>query len=165
MADHLTGIHLVAGSRQPIPRPRRAGIFVKLWARLNGEALDRALSAGADPASSDALAQRSAWLTSARTRRALARSIHRVLEPASVRRGPSAAVRPNRRELEPSRVSLAWIAAMLGTKEPVYSQGMARLHLLITQAGSPLYDPTSSGKLAYEAEDILDALEGREETW
>ena len=165
MTDQLTGINLVAGSRQPIPHPRIAGILVRLRARLNGAGLDRALSAGTDPASSAALAQRSAWLTSRRSRRRLARGLRRVLDPAEARRGPSAAVPPNRTGVEAARVPLTWVAAMLESQEPVYSQGVARVHLLLTSGGSALYDPRSRGQLAHEAEDILDAMEGREETW
>jgi|SRR5262249_33401168 len=162
--DQLAGIHLVAGSRQPIPSQRHAGLPIRLLARLRSASLDRALAAGADPASSAALAQRSVWLTRRRTRSHLAHSIRRLLDPAALRVGPSAAIRPHAGELARVRVPLSWIAAMLEDGEPAYSQGMARLNLLLTQGGSSLYAPGRTGRLAEEVDAIIDALEGREET-
>ncbi len=165
MEDRLTEIHLVAERRQRIPRARRAGMRIRLWARVRGSGLDRALSAGADPASSAPLAQRSAWLTSPRSRRKLARAVRRLLDPVDARQGASSAVRPNREALEAARVPLTWVASMLETEEPVYAQGVARLNLLLTHGGSVLYEPKRRTQLAQEVEGILDALEGREETW
>ena len=57
------------------------------------------------------------------------------------------------------------MAALLEIDEPVYARGVARLQLLLTESGSPLYVPQRTGELRAEVEAILDALEGREETW
>lgn len=166
MRRQLAGIHLVGRSGQALPAgARRPSVATKAWARLRGRSLDRALSEGADPASSAALARRAVWLTKTRNRRALARSIRRLLEPSNGRRGASAAVPPHRGELAGVRLSLASVAALLETDEPVYSRGLARVQLLLTEGGSPLYFPLRTGDLCREVDAIVDALEGREETW
>jgi hypothetical protein len=77
----------------------------------------------------------------------------------------TAAIQPHAGELAKARLQLAWVAAMLETEEPVYSPGVARLRLLLRRGGSPLYEPERTGQLVWEVEAILDALEGREETW
>jgi hypothetical protein len=165
MRHQLADIHLVAGHREPIPRERRPSVFTRIWARVRGGSLDRALSAGANPAGSAALAQRSVWLTSRRQRRDLAKAVRRLLEPESPRTGMTAAIQPHRGELAAARVPLTWVASMLETDEPIYSPGMARLRLLLRRGDSPLYDADRPGQLAREVEAILEAMEGREETW
>ena len=57
------------------------------------------------------------------------------------------------------------MAALLEIDEPVYARGVARLQLLLTEGGSALYTPHQTGQLRSEVEAILDALEGREDTW
>src|SRR5947209_7677260 len=54
------------------------GWTARLAARLRGSALDRALSAGADPAASPQLAARAARLTSASMRCQVARGLERI---------------------------------------------------------------------------------------
>src|SRR5262245_50483077 len=168
MNDQLAGIHLVAGRRVPAPQARRAGPATRVLARIRADSLDTALSEGADPASSGLLAQRAAWVTDRRSRRSLARSLRRTLdtlEPRRARPALTSAVPPNRAELESASQPLTRIAEMLESSEPVYAQGVARLHLLLARGGSALYDPDHVGQLAPEVEEILSALEGREETW
>ena len=167
MRDQSAGLNLVAGDGRGLSRaPDEAGIFIKAQARFRGRSLDRALSIGEDPASSPVLTRRAAWLTSTKNRNALARSIRRLLDPPSGRRpGPSAAVPPHRGELAGARMPLARVAALLEIAEPVYARGVARLQLLLTEGGSPLYAPQRTGELRGEVEGILDALEGREDTW
>jgi hypothetical protein len=111
------------------------------------------------------LAQRAARLTSTKNRRSLARSIRRLLEVPAGRQGPSAAISPHRGELAGGRLPLARVAALLEIDEPVYARGVARVELLLTEGGSVLYAPRRAGQLRGEVEGILNALEGREETW
>ena len=167
MRDPSAGIHLVAGDMQGLSASAtESGILTKVRARLRGRSLDRALSNGEDPASSPLLTRRAAWLTSAKNRHALARSIRRLLDPPSGRRpGPSATVPPHRGELAGARMPLARAAALLEVDEPVYARGVAQLQLLLSEGGSALYAPHRTGELRSEVEAILDALEGREETW
>ncbi len=165
MSRLLAGIDLVAGHGRGLPAGARApGPLTRAWARVRGRSLDHALAGGADPASSAALASRAAWLTSRRNRRGVARAIRRLLEPPG-RRGPSAAVRPHRGELAGVRLRLAGVAALLETEEPIYASGVARAQLLLTDGNSPLYQPLHAGDLLRTVDEIVDALEGREETW
>ena len=166
MRDELAGIHLGAGNGQRVAAAPRSGPHTRLLARLRGRSLDRALRDGTDPASSAPLAHRAALLTKSRNRKLLARSIRRLLEPPSAHRGPSSAVPPHREELAAARLPLARVAALLDqTDEPVYSRGVAMSELLLTEGDGPLYCPARRGQLRRQAEAILAALEGREETW
>ena len=166
MRQQPAGIHLVAGAGRGLPGGRHGpGLFVRAQARIRGRSLDRALSSGEDPASSQVLTRRAAWLTSPNNRRSLGRSIDRLLEPRPKRPGPSPAIQPHRGELAAARLPLARVAALLEINEPVYARGVARVQLLLTEGGSALYAPQWNGQLLNEVEAILDALEGREETW
>jgi hypothetical protein len=147
-------------------QPAGTDLATKAQAWVQGRSLDRELSDGEDPAISPVLTRRAAWLTSTRNRHALARSIRRLLDPPSrPRRGLSAAVLADRDELDGARMPLARVAALLEIDDPVFARGVARLHLLLSDADSALYAPTLPGDLRGEVEGILDALEGREETW
>jgi hypothetical protein len=164
MARQLAGIHLVAGDEQGLPAGvRDAGFLTKLRARLQGRSLDRALATGADPAASAVLARRAAWLTSTKNRRALARALRRALEPPIGRGGPSPAVSPHQGELAATRLPLAGVAALLESDDPIYARGVAKLQVLLTEGGSPLYSPRRVGELRREVDSILAALDGREE--
>jgi len=167
MSQQPAGLNLIAADARGLPRaPDEAGMLVKARARFRGRSLDRALSNGVDPASSGLLTRRAAWLTSTKNRHILARSITRLLDPPSGRRpGPSAAAPPHRGELAGARMLLARVGALLEIDEPVYARGVARLQLLLTDGDSALYAPHRTGELLGEVEGILDALEGREETW
>jgi hypothetical protein len=167
MSRQSAGLNLVAGDARRLSRaPEEAGMLVKAQARFRGRSLDRALSNGEDPASSALLTRRAAWLTGTKNRHSLARSIRRLLDPPSGRRpGPSAVVPPHRGELHAARMPLARVAALLEIDQPVYVRGVARLQLLLTDGDSALYAPHRTGELLGEVEGILDALEGREETW
>lgn len=165
MRRQLAGIELVAGREPAVAPARTPGLFLNLRSKLHGISLDRALAEGADPASSPLLARRAAWLTSSRNRHSLANCVGRLIEMSGERRGRSAVVRPHRGELAGAKLPLVRVAALLDTQEPVYCHGVARIQLLLTDATSPLYAPVRAGQLRAEAEDILDAMEEREETW
>ena len=140
-------------------------MFAGLSARLRGRSLDRAISAGADLTSTAVLARRAAWLTSRGHRSRLARSLRGLLEPTTGRRGPSSAIAPHRAELAGARLALARVAALLEIDEPVYARGVAMAEQLLTEGDSHLYVPERAGQLRDEVEAIVDALEGREDTW
>lgn len=166
MSQHPLRIPFVAGTGERASAGARpAGPLTRVRARLGGRSLDRCLSDGVDPASSALLAQRAAYLTSTKTRRSLARSIRRLLDAPAQRRGPSAAVSPHRGELGAARLPLARVAALLEIDEPVYARGVAQVELLLTEGSSALYAPQRAGQLRGEVEAILNAMEGREETW
>lgn len=138
-------------------------MLAKARAHLRGRFLDRELSRGADPASSEELAQRAAWLTSRRRRRSLARSLRHVRELGTRHPpGPSAAIPPDLKELSGARLQVARVESLLElVDEPVYSRGVAMVEVLITDGLSPLYYPRRSGQLREALEEIIDALEGR----
>ncbi len=164
MALQLAGIHLVARDERGLPAGLRdAGTLTKFRARLQGRSLDRALAIGADPASAAVLARRAAWLTSPRNRRGLARALRRTLDPPSGRPGPSPAIAPHQGELAAVRLPLAAVAALLESDEPIYSRGVAKVQLLLTEGDSPLYSPRRVGDLRREMDSIIAALAGREE--
>jgi hypothetical protein len=165
MRDQLAGVGLVTGTKPGTPRPGRAALPVKLLAWIRGARLDEAISHGADPASSQLLARRAAWLTSPRNRHKLAFSLGRVLDPPRGT-GLSAAVPPHLDAVADARMQLVRIEALLDqTGEPVYARGVAMVQLLVTETDGPLYSPTRLGQLRLQAEAIIRALEGREETW
>jgi len=166
MKQQPAGIHFVAGADRGLPGGACGpGLLVRAQARIRGRSLDRALSDGENPASSRMLTRRAAWLTSPKNRRSLGRSIDRLLEPRPKRLRPSLAIQSHRGELAAARLQLARVAALLEIDEPVYARGVARVQLLLTDGGSALYAPQWKGQLLPEVDAILDALEGREETW
>jgi hypothetical protein len=136
-----------------------ARFLPRAWARLRSWRLDRALISGADPRSSPLLAARAAQLTSRRNRERLAARVEGALE---VSPGISAAIQPPRVELEAARSLLTQVGAILRSDGPIYCQGIARLRILLSEGGGPLYHPTHPGELSEEAESIVGALEGRQ---
>jgi len=113
--------------------PRRSA---RLAARLRSTSLDRALIAGADPASSAQLAARAAVLTSRGSRVSIADSLERLVRAAQ---GPQrrwwslswpSSVLTNSSELHA-------LASILHDHAPVYARGVAILNQLLTDgAGS-----------------------------
>ncbi|HET9121076.1 MAG TPA: hypothetical protein VFN72_11150 [Solirubrobacterales bacterium] len=162
------GLHPRAGEQGP-PVPRELGIRRLLAAgisRLRWRALDRALVRGADPSSSATLEARARRLTSPAARARLASSVREVIMAAS--RPPTLAssrIPPSRPEAPAARLTLAAIELLLKSDSPVYAQGMARLELLLTDGGGPLYSPDYPAALSVELDRIMDALGAREENW
>jgi hypothetical protein len=134
-------------------------------ARLRRWRLDADLARGADPCDSPALAYRAARLTSDRGRERLAASVEDIraaaMRPA---RGFSVAIEPCRDQVEEAGPLLIEIEDLLRSSAPVYSQGVARLELLLKDGGGPLYTPAWRGTLSDELEMIIAALEGRDPT-
>lgn len=114
------------------------GHIARLIARLRSGSLDRALIAGADPASSPQLAARAARLTSPRPRALIADGLERLLLVAEgpKRRwwaaGRRGAVIANARELRE-------LAALLRGGSPMYARGMAMLGELLSDGAGPAY--------------------------
>jgi hypothetical protein len=136
MSHRPAGIDLVAGDGWGLSQaPEGHGIFIKARARFRGRSLDRALSRGEDPASSPVLTRRAAWLTSAKNRHALARSIRRLLDlPSGRRPGPSAAV-PARAVSSPPPGCRSQGGRCSRSTSRSTRGGVARLQLLLTEGG------------------------------
>ena len=116
----------------------KPGRAARMTARMRAGALDRALIAGADPASSTQLAARATSLTSPRFRALIADGLERLLLVAegptrrwwaAARRG---AVLANAREL-------AELAALLRGGALLYARGIAILGELLSDGTGPAY--------------------------
>jgi hypothetical protein len=147
--------------------PRELGIRRLLAAgltRLRWRALDHALADGADASSSTALAARARHLARPETRVRLAESVRAVILAAG---GPppmpSSRIPPSRPEATAARLELAAIEARLRSEAPVDARGLARLELLLTDGGGPLYSPDHPAALSTELDRIMAVLGAREE--
>jgi len=114
------------------------GPLDRLLARLFSGRLDRALAAGADPATSPRLAARAAILTSPGTRAELARCLEGLVAAAH---GPHrrwwaasqyATVLANAEELQA-------LAGVLRGPVPAYARGLALLHELVRDGAGPAH--------------------------
>src|SRR3954470_20787321 len=101
------------------PRP-----LARLEARVRAGALDEALAAGADPASSPALAHRARVITTRRLRSGLARALEDLVARAEGRSRRRLRVTPARPAIREHRELLEGLAAALRETEPVYSRGV-----------------------------------------
>jgi hypothetical protein len=114
------------------------GPVARIAATARSGALDRALIAGADPASSRRLAARAARLTSPRHRRLLAEGLERLLQAAH---GPQRrwwAV-AERGHLLDNAEEIGSLAAVLRSDTPLYAPGIARLAQLLGDGDGPAY--------------------------
>jgi hypothetical protein len=114
------------------------GAIARLAALVRAGALDRALSAGADPASSAPLAARAARLASPRNRRLLAEGLERLLRAAH---GPQSrwwAV-SERGHLIENAEQIRELAALLRADVPLYAHGIALLEQLLGDGTGPAY--------------------------
>jgi hypothetical protein len=124
-------------------------MFPRLRAAVGRRALTRALSEGADPASSPELSVRAAQLTSSRTRKQLARTLRRTIaeahRPALTR---SRVVIIRRAAVLGAEDALKVLIDRLGGSEPVRAEGMAITERILTDADwSPLYNRAEPGAL------------------
>jgi hypothetical protein len=133
-------------------------------ARIRWRALDRALARGADPASSPTLALRARRLTGRGNRERLAASLRDVITAAGQPPAmPSSRIPPSRPEAPAARGQLRTIEWLLESDAPMYVQGLARLELLLTDGGGPLYSPDYPAALSDELDRIMAAMGAREE--
>jgi hypothetical protein len=109
-------------------------------ARLHPHRLDLALSAGASPEASAALALRAQRLTSIAHRRSLAAAYRRVVRQA--REGS---------QVTAAREELACLADTLAQPGPVATQGAAQALLLLTDGTGPLHNLRAEAHLPVAA--------------
>jgi len=95
--------------------------------------LDRALVAGADPASEPALRERARSVTSWRMRRRVAKSLE------SLERGPGLPVR--RDQLGQAREIVDELAVALRSRERVSARGVLLAREIVSDGCGPLYAP------------------------
>src|SRR3954451_23859861 len=102
---------------------------------LRAPRLDRALAAGADPASAPILLARARRLTSWRTRRRVARALEEV------ERGPGVPVR--RDQVRDARDLLFELATALRSRARVSARGVLLARRIVTDGCGPLYAPSA----------------------
>jgi hypothetical protein len=124
--------------------------------------LDRQLAAGASADASALLAVRARRLTSKRYRARVAAGLARAVRDAeATKRGFSAAIRPDRREVLAAHTVLTTLDRRLRAAEPVSARGVALLESLLTDGTSPLYRPAERGALGSQLRAAAAALEPR----
>jgi hypothetical protein len=125
----------------------------RLLARVLAVRLDRQLASGDRPEANALLAARAMFLTSARYRRALARSLRRMLaasvvpparpRPIAAAKSAEAVFRPHvplrRDRIAGSAPGLAGLANCLTVPRPVPARGVALVSQLLTDGCGPLY--------------------------
>ena len=135
-------------------------MVLHLSATLRGVTLDRELAAGVDPETNAVLALRARRLTGPRGRKlvidGLAGALSRATDGTA---GFSAAVRPQARELRDASPVLTALESRLRGSAPVTARGVALLRVLLTDAASPLYQPSAPGELASRLRAAAAALE------
>jgi hypothetical protein len=141
--DRLTG-----GSR----RPRRS-LSQRLRARARANALDRALSQGADPRSDPTLALRAEHLRSPHLRHQLVDGLRDLVARAEHPPRLSSAAPVARIGVLANRDRIEELATRLGSEPAPDAGGIAAINLLITDGTSPLW-VCSDG---HELRDCLDA--------
>lgn len=128
-----------------------AGAASSLWSWLQRVTLcdqaDRWIATGAGVPPPDAVVKhRREELSSARERRMLARSLRRLVAAAEAPPKVSVRVPTDRRSVTAEAALFERMAARLAdVSAPVDVRAVARVHLLVTDAGSPLYRYRSTG--------------------
>jgi hypothetical protein len=134
------------GGRGPRVRLGRAPLrLIACW--RSGE-LDCQLAAGINPQTTTVLALHAERIIERRSRTRLANGLTRALRSArDTAPGFTAAVRPYAPELIAADSALAALHCCLRSPAPVNAQGVAILRALLTDAASPLYQPSEPGAL------------------
>lgn len=140
-ADRRVGIYETTG------RPFAPHWPVQLAARLRGDALDRALIAGADPVGSPLLAARATALMDRPMRRRVAAHLERLARSDREARSRTR-VLPFRRAVRANAQELLALAALLRSSTPVYARGVAMLRRLVTDGTGAAYTDRDGRALA-----------------
>jgi hypothetical protein len=161
MAPSLTSpLEMPALTERVLDRTLHPGLLARLEARIRAGALDEALAAGADPASSPALAHRARAITSRRVRRGLSRALEELVARADGRSRRRLRVPPARPAIRDHRELLEDLAATLRETEPVYSRGVALLLALLRDGTGPAYVAGGSDELGRHLRAARSALRG-----
>ncbi|MBI3216822.1 MAG: hypothetical protein HYZ38_23650 [Mycobacterium sp.] len=127
----------------------------RMLARIRPGHYDRQIEAGTPAAPGSVLAAHLNRLTSTAERNRLAEALRGVLRPRT--EGFSAAVAVHRGRVDAAVEVITEIEAVLQARHPVRARGMARLRILLSDGGGPLYR-TGHGSLAAELRGVLAAL-------
>jgi len=133
----------------------------RLLTALHSWRLDHDLAAGASPEASAQLALRGLRLVRLKERRALARSLRRLLEEAG---RPQPRLFRSASPIRADRVAqvhaeLARLEERLLTPGPVSAQGMAQVNVLLTDGTGPLYQHGGCEVLRRRVLEAINALD------
>jgi hypothetical protein len=149
-----------APTRAPLAVLRR--LALRGWVFVTRWHLDAELAAGGDPGAAATLQLRAEQITALRYRRRLALSLLRLSNEARARAKPrfSAAIPVRRDQIAESRETLASVAQVLLFAGGVHARGVAMVHQLLADGGSPVYSAVGPGALEAQLEAALRFLEG-----
>ena len=138
----------------------------RLTARLRARKLDREIASGACPDSDAVLTLRALVLVGPQMRYDLAGRVTKLLEDASApaRRPSRARVAVRSTEVAAAEVALRRLVCRLITPGPVSAQGVAAMHVMLTDGAGPLYHPGSPVGVREAVEKILLTL-GPADNW
>lgn len=141
-------------------RRRRARLEDRLVARLLGSCLDRELADGAAASLSKAHDARAEQLISPRMRRAVARSLEKLLDRAqtSGRVAPIATIPPCREQIIEAASLIASTVSRLRSREGVDARAVAKLKLLVRDRRGSCYRRIGPDALSVALREISDAL-------
>jgi hypothetical protein len=139
---------------------RLGDLRLRFSAAWHSTTLDCELAEGVDPQTSAVLAVRARKLSGRRGRKLVADGLAGAVQRAKdTTPGITAAVRPDARELLDAGIVLAALEHRLRGSEAVTAQGVAMLRGLLTDAASPLYQPSGRGELGSRLRAAAAALE------
>jgi hypothetical protein len=133
-------------------------------ARLRAHQIDRELAEGTEPWRTPVYAARSLQLTSARNRRALAKSLDRLVRDTDTPRAgfANAAITPCREQVLRAVELIRPMAERLRSREPLNAQGVARLSLLLSDGEGPCYQWLGRDSLLTALRDVWQWLPVRD---
>ena len=124
---------------RPVPARTRPSLAVRIRTRWKRDRLDKELSRGADPATSDELRLRAAQLRSPAVRARLANALVEELGDARRSEPMTLTARPQRTEVRDHADDLLALAERLRGDEPVHVRGVAMIARLVNDGASPLH--------------------------
>lgn len=142
MPDNKISPDLPSAASEVLRRPggSRPSLAARVSARLRAHRLDRQLAVGVSAPQGSALAAHQARLTSVAEREAIARALRQAVHEAHAGGDP----RSSRIPVHPANIAAAEdlidaITLRLHSPRPVSARGMARLRVVLTDGGGPLF--------------------------
>jgi hypothetical protein len=167
VADALGTVLILVDQLDHCITPKGATRTERILARLHGTRLDRDLVAGASPEASAELALRGQLLVRPSERRALARSVLRLLAEAE-RSAPRLfrSGSPIRRDrVRAAAAEFQSLVDHLLAPAPVSARGVAHVTVLLSDGSGPLYHPGSSEDLRSHVLQAINALNPLHDWW
>jgi hypothetical protein len=128
-----------------VPPRTRSGALLRLRTWFGRPRLDAAIARGLHQPRDSRLALRESQLVEARQRRRLATRIEEVLATPTLPRAPSSTAPIDRRAVEIASPVLTDLILLLRSRQAVEARGVALGWRLLTDPGSPLYEPEERG--------------------